>query len=105
MNELLHIIDRFVIHFTAATSLVLGLAVIFRTAYVRTKSRWLPKSMHTTLVYAALTLFAASTLREAVDVARGQLLVKAFTDYASWLLCAGFGSWGLYRWHYFRWDE
>jgi hypothetical protein len=100
-----HIIDRFVIHFTAATSLVLMLAIGFRYLSRRSKSAWFPHSMHQTLVYAAMTVFAMSTLREALDVANGQPLAKAFTDYASWLLGTGFAAWGLYRWHYFRWED
>jgi hypothetical protein len=100
-----HILDRCAIHFASATSLVLMLAIAYRYAYRRTQSPWLPHSMPETLVYSGLTLFAASTLREAWDVANGQSVLKAFTDYLSWLLGSGFGVWGLYRWHYFKWED
>ena len=99
-----HIVERIIIHFTSATSLVLMLAVLLRYLGRRFPSPWLPVSMNQTLVYAALGVFAISTLREAWDVAGGQPLVKAATDYASWLLGTGFAAWGLYRWHHFRWN-
>ena len=104
MTEFLHILDRFLIHFTAATSLGLMLAIGYRYAYKRTRSQWLPHSMPETLVYAGMTLFAVAILREAWDVGQGQSVIKAFCDYLSWLLGAGFGVWGLYRWHYFGWE-
>lgn len=104
MNELTHIIDRAIIHFTAATSLVLSVAVGLRFLAHKTKSRWFPRSMHQTLVFAALMVFSISTLREAYDVANGQPPFKAVADYFSWLLGTGFGAFGLYRWYYYTWE-
>lgn len=104
MSELHLIMERASIHFASATSLVMITAVWVRFLQRKTHSKWLPKSMYQTLIYAGLTVFAISTMREAYDVAHGQPLVKAFTDYASWLVGTGFGAWGLYRWHHFRWS-
>ena len=103
MSEFLHIIDRATIHFTSATSLVLSIAIGIRFASKKTK--WLPRSLPQVLLLSAMTVFAISTLREAYDVAHGQSLVKAFTDYASWLAGTGCAAWGLYRWSYFGWDS
>lgn len=105
MSEVWNILDRFVIHFTAATSLVLALANLYRYLRRRYRNQWLPGTMPHTLAWAALTVFAISTLREAYDVRQGQSLVKAITDYISWLLGTGFGAWGIYRWAYFTWEK
>lgn len=98
-----HILDRGSIHFTASTTLVLMVAVLIR---LRAKySKWLPKSLTQTLVLSALIVFVVATLREAYDVSNGQPLIKAFTDYISWLLGTGVGAWGLYRFRYFSWED
>ena len=98
MDALYHILSRFVIHFTSATALVLivfmGLRSIRRRFMV---GEWLPESWRSTLVLAALGVFAASALREAFDVAQGQSQVKAVTDYISWVLGCGVAAWGLHR--------
>jgi hypothetical protein len=96
MDLLLHILDRFFIHFFASTSLVLLAATGVRVAAKKLPRFAPPYWMHQ-LVIAALLVFAFSTLREAVDVAHGQPLVKAFTDYASWLLGSGVSVWAIYR--------
>ena len=66
-------------------------------------SKFFPRSMEQTLVYAAITTFALTALREAFDVAYGQPLFKAPVDYASWCLGLAVGSWALYRWKYLGW--
>ncbi len=96
MTDFLHILDRFAIHFVSATALVLCAATALRVAAKRW-SQWLPADWRHRLVIAGLTVFAISTMREAWDVAHGQLLIKAFVDYASWVCGCGFGVWGLYR--------
>lgn len=97
MSELLHIIDRGTIHFFSSMSLVMLAFFAFRTAARRSHSAWLPAAWRQHLLFAAVAVFAVSTLREAYDVANGQPLVKAFTDYGSWLLGCGASAWGLYR--------
>lgn len=96
MRELLHILDRFAVHFFASMSLVL--LAFFAVRHFTPKARgWLPDEWKEQLALAGLLVFAFSTLREAWDVAHGQTLLKAFTDYASWLLGCGGSVWGLYR--------
>lgn len=91
-----HILERFVIHFTSATSLVLVMFMLLRSLARHGYTNWLP-TWRASLIVAALFVFAVSTTREAYDVANGQPLVKAFTDYASWLLGCGVAAWGLTR--------
>ena len=97
MAEALHILDRFVIHFTASTAAVLWGFLGLKSLFRRTKSEWLSASWRTSLLIAALAVFAGSTLREAYDVTNGQSLLKAGFDYASWLLGAGASCWSLNR--------
>ena len=105
MGELLHIIDRGLIHFTASTTLVLMLAVLLRIWYRRTRSTCLPRTMHQTQLTASLLLFAFSTLREPYDVYMGQSLIKAICDFISWALGILFADWALHRWRYFDWEK
>ena len=97
MNELWHILERAMIHFFSATSLVLVVFMLLRSLARRKAARWLPTSWKASLVMAALLVFAISTMREAYDVANGQVLVKAFTDYISWCAGCGVAVWGLFR--------
>ena len=102
MNELFHILERAVIHFFSACSLVMLTFFALRTARRKWKTSWLPDSFRERLLLAAICVFALSTMREAWDVANGQALIKAFTDYASWLTGCGVATWGLYR---FKMDD
>lgn len=98
MELLGQILDRGIIHFFASCGVVMGVFMVLLMLRRRHLTKdWLPDSLKSTLVLAALTVFAFSTLREAVDVHNGQPLVKAFTDYASWLLGVVVASWGVYR--------
>lgn len=106
MSELWHIIDRWVIHFFASTSLVLMLTMLFlwlqRTKRLPVWTRqfaavFMVAQVPQMLVLAAVLVFAGSTLREAFDVWMGQSLLKAFTDYSSWLAGVATSAWGLYR--------
>lgn len=83
-------IERAVIHFFSNTALVFGAFWLVRV----TQRRW-PK--HLPLGTAALLVFTGAALREAWDVAHGQPLWKAFTDYLSWFLGCAFSAWLLYR--------
>ena len=91
-----HILERFFIHVFASASLVLGSTWLIRVV-AKKLPRFVPAHWMHQLVLAALLVFAFSTLREAYDVAQGQPLVKAFTDYASWLLGCGGSVWLIYR--------
>ena len=105
MQEFLHILDRGSIHFCAATTLVLTLTVFFRIWYRKTKNKWLPRTMHQTMMYASFTLFMIEAKREPYDVYMGQSVTKAFTDFASWMVGIAYGDWGLHRWRFFNWEE
>ena len=100
------IIQRFLIHFTAAPTLLLMVSVGIRFWAIRyPKQRFLPRTMEQTLLYGAISTFGCTALREAFDVAHGQPLFKAPIDYFSWALGLGLGAWGLYRWKYFQWPK
>lgn len=97
MNDFLHVLDRFIVHFFSASSLVMLTFFALRTLDRRIRSEWLPDDWKPLLGLAAVTVFAVASLREAWDVAQGQALGKALTDYASWLLGCGVSTWGLAR--------
>jgi hypothetical protein len=97
MQLISHICDRGIIHFFSSAGVVL--CVMHAISYLsrRFPSRFLPAEFMPRLVLAALTVFAVSTMREAYDVHNGQPLVKAFTDYLSWLSGCAMSVWGIYR--------
>jgi hypothetical protein len=99
MNLVLHILDRFVIHLASATSLVM--AATFAIMYLRRKiadsQQWIPANFNSQLLLAALLVASVAFMREPYDVNNGQPLVKAFFDFASWIIGTGVGAWGLYR--------
>lgn len=94
-----HILERALLHFVASVFLVL--AVYFALHYwLRHNARarlWLSSEPRHILAVAALSVFAISALREPVDVAMGQSVVKAFTDFFSWFSGTAVAAWGLYR--------
>lgn len=92
-----HIAERFIIHFFASAGVLLCALFALRYAARKIKSKFIPKDFPIQLLVAGLAVFAVSTMREAYDVSNGQQLVKAFTDYASWLLGCGLSAYGLYR--------
>jgi hypothetical protein len=89
--------ERFVIHFFSSCGIVLCTFFLLRLLRRKTSLVFLPSIPEQQLLFSALAVFAVSTLREAYDVYRGQPLLKAFTDYASWLFGCGFSVFGLYR--------
>lgn len=97
---MLHIIERFFIHFFCATAIVLIIYYILRFW------TWHNKKVHTflsdrtthLLVVSALITFGLITQREAYDIILGnQIWYKTIFDQISWLLGASVGAWGLYR--------
>ncbi|RPH38308.1 hypothetical protein EHM92_00055 [bacterium] len=101
MQDLIaHILDRFLIHFVSACALVLCAFFFVSWLARRYRIEWIPGSLEARLFLSAMIVFAASTLREAYDVANGGPLIKSFTDYASWFLGCAASAWGLYRYHY-----
>ena len=94
---MIHILDRFVIHLFASGGAVLAVLFTLRYFLRRLPTPWLPQTIPAQLVFGAVSIFAAAALREAWDVAHGQSLAKAFTDYASWAAGCGLAAWGLIR--------
>lgn len=92
-----HILDRFAIHFFSSAGIVMCALFALRYASRKLNTAFLPQTLRTQLVFAALTVFAFATLREAWDVHQGQSIVKAFTDYTSWFLGCGCSAYGLHR--------
>jgi ABC-type Mn2+/Zn2+ transport system permease subunit len=99
-----YIFERFVIHFVSACSLVLMAFFFIAWLARRYRIEWIPGSLESRLAVSAGIVCLLSTYREAYDVAHGQILFKAFTDYVSWLLGCGCAAWGLYRFHHLE-DE
>lgn len=90
MSLLLHILDRSIIHIFSSAAVYLlayfGLGYAFRKSVA-----W------TMRVLPALVAIGFIGWREAYDVAHGQPLLKAYTDYASWTIGMGLAIWGLQR--------
>lgn len=80
---MLHIAERFLIHFFSSAGLVL--AAFHLLGWLQRRSRFVPEGWRARLALAGLAVFAVSTLREAYDVHAGQSLLKAVADYLSWL--------------------
>ena len=99
MELLQHIAERFIVHLFSAASLVLLAFLLLRSLRRRwfLADEWLPESWRSTLVLAALLIFAGSALREAYDVSVGGALAKSISDYVSWVLGCGCAAWGLHR--------
>lgn len=92
-----HIIDRFIIHFAASTFGVLALFFALRFLFRKRPSRWFSSERLHLLVTSALIVAASASLREPFDVAHGQSLVKALSDFISWYGGCTAAVWGLYR--------
>jgi hypothetical protein len=91
------ILWRGLLHFICSCGIVLIVLLFLSFIHRRTNWIFLPEIPEQQLFIAALIVFAVSTMREAYDVSNGQPLIKAFTDYASWLLGCGFSVFGIYR--------
>lgn len=100
-----HIVERFIIHLFSAMGLVVGTFFAFQSIHRRLKSSWLPSNIGGRLLLSGLLVFGITAMREAYDVANGQPLVKAFTDYASWLIGLGLGIWATYRLIWLDWRQ
>lgn len=95
MSDFLHIVDRFLIHFFMSAGFLMIAVYGF---YWLTRIRWLP-ALHGWWAYIvpAMVSFILISFREVFDVANGQLVVKAVTDWASWILGMGVSIFGLFR--------
>lgn len=97
---MLHILERFFIHFFVSTFLV-G-AVFYALRYWGNRNshvgRWVSGRHGHLLVTSALIVFALATLREPFDVWRGNnTFLKSCFDQLSWFAGAAVSAWGLYR--------
>ena len=94
---MLHVLDRFVIHFFSSGGILL--CCFFVLHFVQRKKQWiwLPALMQPQLLLVGVCVFAGSALREAYDVHAGQTLVKAIIDYVSWAAGCACSIWGLWR--------
>jgi len=102
----LHIIERGLIHLFSAMGLLVGTFFALQTLHRRQWSKgWLPSNIGGRLVVACLLVFGVSTMREPWDVAHGQPVVKAATDFASWCIGLGLGAWGTYRLIWLNWER
>lgn len=86
----LHILDRAFIHIFSATAVYLIAFMALRYA-LRRNAKWTVK------IVPALIAIGFIGWREAYDVAHGQPLIKAYTDYASWTIGMTLAIWGLKR--------
>lgn len=97
---MLHVIERFVIHFAAAIFLTLAAFYAMRYWGMRNcKVRiFLSGRKSHLLVTSALVVFAIAPLREPFDVFTGNnTFIKSCFDQLSWMLGAAVAAWGLYR--------
>lgn len=92
-----HALDRALIHFFASAGIVLVSLIVLRFVQRKKAWPWLPTGFQAQLVFVAVSVFAVSALREAFDVAAGQGVAKAVSDYASWAIGCGCSVWGLWR--------
>lgn len=87
-EETRHSLERFGLHFIASGTVILLLYYLLSLPHWS----WIPERSEQRVGFAALFVFAFSTVREAYDVAHGQSLAKAISDYASW--ASGCVVWG-----------
>ena len=98
MDEALHIAGRSIIHFTAATGLVIWALFGLRLACKRSKaiSHALPSKLSAQLILVCLVVVLVAFAREPWDVEKGGSLVKSYIDLVSWIagsVLAYFSAW------------
>jgi len=97
---MLHIIERFAIHFASSTFLTVCIyyALRYWLNHNSKVSGWLSSRKFHLLVTSALIVFALFTLREPWDVyAANNTIVKSYFDILSWFLGPAVSVWGLHR--------
>ena len=97
MTEFTHILDRMTIHFFASSGVVLLSFFVLHFVQRKKQWEWLPSMTQPQLILVAVSVFAASALREAWDVSAGQSVGKAIADYCSWAAGVTCAVWGLWR--------
>jgi hypothetical protein len=97
MSLILHIIDRFLIHFFSSAGIVLAATFALATLQRRLRWPWLPSRVQGQIILSALLVFSVAVLREPYDVSRGDPLAKSISDFISWASGCGVSVWGLWR--------
>lgn len=94
---MLHIADRFLIHFFSSAGIVLAATFALGVAQRRLRWPWLPRFVQGQIILSAVLVFAVVVLREPYDVSRGDSLTKSICDFLSWAGGCGVSAWGLWR--------
>jgi len=92
-----HALGRGISHFFSSAGVVMLTFFVLRWVQRHKQWPWLPAEFRAQLVFVAVCVFAGTALREAWDVAAGQSVAKAVSDYASWALGCTASVWGLWR--------
>jgi len=95
-EDLWHMADRAGLHYLMTVAVqVFGMHFQW---WLERRFKWMPR-VEGWWAYLVPALVAQTLiqLREPLDVAHGQLAVKAFTDYLSWMLGFGSSTYALYR--------
>lgn len=85
-----HILERAIIHIFSALTVYVGLSIVLEWCF-RKHRDWTIKLM------PALLGIGFIGWREAYDVANGQPLLKAYTDYVSWAIGMACAIWLIRR--------
>lgn len=94
---MMHIVDRFLLHFGWTVWLISGLWFLLRMIKRKKDVSWLPDLWKHQLLLCGILVALGPLTREAWDVYNGQSLIKAFTDYISWIFGSAVSLWGIYR--------
>lgn len=97
---MLHILERFLIHFFSSAGVLLCAVFAYATIVRRLPkaATWLPsETFKKRMVFLSVVILLVAFAREAWDVHKGQVIAKAFTDYASWALGLGCSIWAIVR--------
>ena len=96
MSDIVHILDRAVIHFFCSAGVYL--IALWGFWLLERKVSWWPQLRGWwELILPAAASFGFISLREVFDVAGGGSPLKSVCDWISWLLGLGVSVWALYR--------
>ncbi len=99
MSLLEHIVVRALLHFIWAIGLVgaVTIALTFMRRKWKDAEPWIPEPVQQRLLIAGMVIAMVAFTREPYDVSNGQPLLKAITDFISWVVGCAVGVWGIYR--------